>query len=75
VVSVPPDVAGLRLVVPSGGRVDLDWTVPADAGREDWIVGCHIAGHWEKGMQVPVRWVQPNRNAASPGSEVESTAP
>ncbi len=32
-VSVPPDVAGLRIVVPSGQRVDVRWTVPA--GRPD----------------------------------------
>lgn len=58
VVSVPPDVAGIRIVVESGQRVDLVWTVPADAADgPDWIVGCHIPGHWEQGMQVPVRWV------------------
>ena len=22
-----------------------------------WVVGCHIPGHWARGMQVPVRWV------------------
>ena len=57
VVSVPPDVAGLRIVVRSGERIDVVWTVPAvaPAGRP-WIVGCHIPGHWEKGMQIPVRW-------------------
>ena len=60
VVSVPPDVSGIRIVVLSGQRVDLRWTVPTDAaapGAPPWIVGCHIPGHWEKGMQVPVRWV------------------
>jgi uncharacterized cupredoxin-like copper-binding protein len=57
VVSVPPEVSGIRIVVRSGERVDLEWTVPGGAGGETWIVGCHIAGHWEKGMQVPVRWV------------------
>ena len=31
VVSVPPDVAGIRIVVTSGQRVDLVWTVPLDA--------------------------------------------
>jgi uncharacterized cupredoxin-like copper-binding protein len=56
VVSVPPEVAGVRIVVHSGERVDLIWTVPAAAAR-DWIVGCHIPGHWERGMQIPVRWV------------------
>ncbi len=56
-VSVPPDVAGVRIVVESGQRVDLIWTVPSDADTGAWIVGCHIPGHWAKGMQVPVRWM------------------
>lgn len=56
-VSVPPDVAGVRIVVESGQRVDLIWTVPSDAATDAWIVGCHIPGHWAKGMQVPVRWM------------------
>ena len=33
VVSVPPDVAGLRIVVESGERVDVIWTVPAGVRR------------------------------------------
>lgn len=59
VVSVPPDVAGLRIVVRSGERVDVIWTVPVDAPRAatPWQVGCHIPGHWEKGMRIPIRWV------------------
>lgn len=60
VVSVPPDVSGLRIVVRSGERVDVTWTVPAgDAGGAPppFIVGCHIPGHWERGMLIPVRWV------------------
>ncbi len=58
VVSVPPDVAGLRIVVASGERVDVVWTVPATPGAQPaFIVGCHIPGHWERGMQIPVRWV------------------
>ena len=60
VVSVPPEVAGIRVVVGSGQRVDLVWTVPADVGTDAWVVGCHIPGHWERGMQVPVRWVDPD---------------
>ncbi len=57
-VSVAPDVAGLRIVVASGERVDLVWTVPSDAAAQGpWIIGCHIPGHWAKGMQVPVRWM------------------
>ena len=59
VVTVPPDVAGVRIVVRSGERVDLVWTVPADAAAASspWVVGCHIAGHWARGMQIPIRWV------------------
>lgn len=71
VVSVPPDRAGVRIVVASGERVDLTWTVPADAGAPAgangpapaWLVGCHIPGHWAKGMQVPIRWVDPGSAA------------
>lgn len=67
VVSVPPDVAGLRVVVRSGERVDVRWTVPAFApvdvqvttppDPEAWIVGCHIPGHLANGMWIPIRWV------------------
>jgi uncharacterized cupredoxin-like copper-binding protein len=63
VVSVPPAVAGLRVVVRSGERVDLVWTVPADAAKAavaaPWVVGCHIPGHWARGMQIPIRWSGP----------------
>jgi uncharacterized cupredoxin-like copper-binding protein len=72
VVSVPPDVAGIRIVVRSGERMDLEWTVPAEAGDVAWAVGCHIAGHWEKGMQIPVRWVGPDR---SPDGTAGTPAP
>ena len=58
VVSVPPDRAGLRVVVTSGQRIDAVWTVPA-ATTPALIVGCHIPGHWAKGMQVPVRFSGP----------------
>jgi uncharacterized cupredoxin-like copper-binding protein len=63
VVSVPPDVAGLRVVVRSGERVDLVWAVPGRetgaevVARAAFVVGCHIPGHLERGMQIPVRWV------------------
>ena len=56
VVSVPPDVAGLRIVVTSGERVDVIWTVPA-VTDDAYVVACHIPGHLERGMQIPVRWV------------------
>lgn len=58
-VSVPPEVSGLRIVVESGQRVDVRWTVPLEApdAPSAWVVGCHIPGHWEKGMQIPIRWL------------------
>jgi uncharacterized cupredoxin-like copper-binding protein len=58
VVSVPPDLAGLRIVVRSGERVDVVWTVPdlaAPGLPGALIVGCHIPGHWERGMWIAVR--------------------
>ena len=61
-VSVAPDVGGLRFVIRSGERVDVTWTIPADAAAEagGWFIGCHIPGHWEAGMVVPVRFVGPD---------------
>lgn len=56
-VSVSPGSQGLRVVVRSGERVDVEWTVPTST--DPLIVGCHIPGHWAKGMQVPVRFVAP----------------
>jgi len=57
----PPGFEGLRVVVGSGQRIDVVWTVPADAASapDGWFVGCHIPGHWQKGMVVPVRFVGP----------------
>jgi hypothetical protein len=75
-VSVPPDVAGIRVFVGSGQRVDVRWDVPVDAaqssagsggGRREWYVGCHIPGHFEKGMVVPVAFLAPPGPAASRG--------
>jgi uncharacterized cupredoxin-like copper-binding protein len=69
-VSVPPGTPGIRVVVPSGQRVDLRWTIPADVPTDvplpsgsaspdptAWTVECHIPGHLAKGMWIPVRWV------------------
>ena len=58
VVSVPPGLAGLRVVLVSGQRVDVRWTVPRDVGPS-LIVGCHIPGHYAKGMHVPIVLVAP----------------
>ncbi len=59
VVTVPADVAGVRVVVKSGQRMDIVWTIPSDAPSSPtpWLVGCHIPGHWAKGMQIPIHWV------------------
>ena len=53
---VPPATPGLRVVVTSGQRVDVLWTVPAaPPAVSRLIVGCHIPGHYAKGMHVAVR--------------------
>ena len=79
VVTVPAELAGVRVVVQSGERVDLTWSVPPDVagqsgsagspkGRPSWLVGCHIPGHWAKGMQIPIRWVDPAASGAASGA-------
>ena len=55
-----------------GERVDLAWTVPATPGPGPaaagaWLVGCHIPGHWAKGMQIPIRWVAEQHAVTLPG--------
>lgn len=61
IVSVPPAVEGLRVVLASGQRVDVMWTVPPGASADaPLLIGCHIPGHWAKGMVVPVRFVRPS---------------
>jgi uncharacterized cupredoxin-like copper-binding protein len=69
-ITVPAGTEGLRIVVGSGERVDVTWIVPA-ATDSPLIVGCHIPGHWAKGMQVPVRLVVgPSGPGASPPGAV-----
>lgn len=60
-VAEPAGFDGVRIVVESGKRLDVTWTVPPDASDAPggWFVGCHIPGHWAKGMVVPVRFVGP----------------
>jgi uncharacterized cupredoxin-like copper-binding protein len=67
-VSVPPELAGLRVVVRSGERQDVTWTVPTSDGL---IVGCHIPGHYARGMRAPVRFVLPG---TAPGASPEASA-
>jgi uncharacterized cupredoxin-like copper-binding protein len=61
-VAPPEGFDGVRVVVGSGQRVDVTWTVPADAAdaASGWFVGCHIPGHWQKGMVAPVRLIGPD---------------
>jgi uncharacterized cupredoxin-like copper-binding protein len=56
-VTVPAATAGLRIVVQSGQLMNVLWTVPANPGA--LLVGCHIPGHWAKGMQASIRFVTP----------------
>jgi uncharacterized cupredoxin-like copper-binding protein len=58
-VSVAPAVAGIRIVVASGQRIDLTWTVPGQERLAGLIIGCHIPGHWAKGMRAAIRIATP----------------
>jgi len=67
-VSVPPALAGLRVVARSGETRTVTYTVPSNAG-EQLLLGCHISDHWEKGMAGAVRFVGPGGvPLASPGT-------
>lgn len=67
-VSVPPGLEGLRVFLASGELRTLTWTVPPDAASAStgWYVGCHIPGHWDRGMVVPVRFIGPNGEPLGP---------
>ena len=68
VVTVPAGEEGIRVVVPSGGRVDLTWTVPSSAAEVgSLILGCHIPGHWEKGMRAELRVAAPAPSGSTAG--------
>jgi uncharacterized cupredoxin-like copper-binding protein len=58
VVSVPPGLAGLRVVVGSGQRADVIYVVPA-SNEQGLVVGCHIPGHFARGMVARIRLVRP----------------
>jgi uncharacterized cupredoxin-like copper-binding protein len=45
--SVPPGTGGLRVLLASGERADVDYLVPSD---DLLAILCHIPGHIEKGM-------------------------
>jgi uncharacterized cupredoxin-like copper-binding protein len=71
VVPEPPGFNGVRAVVQSGQRLDVTWTVPVSASDDPggWFIGCHIPGHWAKGMVVPIRFVD------QAGNPLASTPP
>jgi uncharacterized cupredoxin-like copper-binding protein len=64
VVTVPAGMEGFRVVVESGERKDVRWTVPTEV-LAPLILGCHIPGHWARGMQAPIRLVTPGGRPAS----------
>jgi uncharacterized cupredoxin-like copper-binding protein len=72
-VSVPPDLAGIRVVVPSGQRIDVAWHVPGSAPAVDrLLLGCHIPSHWQKGMRARVIVAGEARPAPSGGGSAEA---
>lgn len=78
----PEDFDGVRVVAESGQLLDVTWTVPLDAASDasGWFVGCHIPGHWAKGMVVPVRFVDGAGNpipkpTSAPAAPVASPPP
>jgi hypothetical protein len=74
----PPGFNGVRVVVTSGQRLDVVFTVPSDAASaaSGWFVGCHIPGHWQKGMVVPIRFVSAGGiPIATPGAGGSASLP
>ena len=70
-VSVPPGLAGLRVVARSGETQTVTYAVPPGIA-ETLLLGCHISDHWEKGMAGAVRFVGPGGVPLAPSP---STAP
>jgi hypothetical protein len=75
-VDEPAGWEGVRVVTGSGERVDVTWTVPADAAAAPggWFVGCHIPGHWERGMVVPIRFVDDDGVPLAPAPSLPSAS-
>jgi uncharacterized cupredoxin-like copper-binding protein len=68
-VSVAPAVAGIRVVVPSGQRVDVTWVVPASPAQvRGLLLGCHIPDHWAKGMRGTLRVAGPGGGSPTPAA-------
>jgi uncharacterized cupredoxin-like copper-binding protein len=60
-ITVPVGMEGFRVVVASGETKDVRWTVPTEVASP-LVLGCHIPGHWAKGMQAPIRLVVPGQS-------------
>jgi uncharacterized cupredoxin-like copper-binding protein len=71
VVAVPAGMEGFRVVVESGERKDVRWTVPTEVAAP-LILGCHIPGHWARGMRAPIRLAEPG---GSPAPATSTLAP
>ena len=76
-VSPPAGFDGTRIVVPSGQLVEVAWTAPPDAAAASsgWFLGCHVPGHWAKGMVVPVRFVNGADRPIAPAPVIPSILP
>jgi hypothetical protein len=76
-IAPPPGFDGLRVVANSGQLVDVVWTVPPDAASSPsgWFVGCHIPGHWAKGMVVPVQFVDQAGNPIASAPSIPAVLP
>lgn len=75
VVSVPPGIDGLRVVVASGVTRTVTYSVPRDIAGQ-LLLGCHISDHWERGMAGAIRLVGPGgAPLETPGASPEMSGP
>ena len=63
--SVPPDVAGVRVLLGSGEQTTVRYDVPRDT---DLRLACHIPGHIEQGMVGEIRFVSVGPGGQAPGT-------
>lgn len=63
--TVPSDAAEVGAPAEVGVPAVATNTAGAATARPPaWLVGCHIPGHWSRGMQIPIRWVFPGPSGA-----------
>jgi hypothetical protein len=77
IVHVPAGIGGLRVFVASGQRVDVLWTVPSDAASTPggWLLGCHLPGHFARGMLAPIHFVGPGGEPLPSATSASHAAP